>query len=44
MLYLFIHKSAVVRFFDAANSAGGERLRQEGKTLRSRGEPVTIFY
>ncbi len=39
VLYSFIHKSAVVRFFEcAANSAGGERLCQEGETSRSRGE------
>ncbi len=33
-----------VRFFEyAANSAGGERLRQEGETSRSRGETGDII-
>ncbi len=33
VLYSFIQKSAAVRFFEyAANSAAGERLRQEGET------------
>ncbi len=36
VLYSFIQKSAAVRFFEyAANSAGGERLRREVRTLRS---------
>ncbi len=40
----FIHKSAVVQFFECtANSAGGERLRQEGETSRSRGETGDII-
>ncbi len=33
-----------VRFFEyAANSAGGERLRREGETSRSRGETGDII-
>ncbi len=44
VLYSFIHKSAAVRFFEyAAHSAGGERLRQEGGTSRSRGETGDII-
>ncbi len=44
VLYSFIHKSAAVRFFEcASNSAGGERLRREGETSRSRGETGDIF-
>ncbi len=43
-MYTFIHKSAVVRFFEcAANSAGGERLRREGETLLSQGETGDII-
>ncbi len=43
-MYAFIHKSAAVRFFECAvNSAGGERLRREGKILRSRGETGDII-
>ncbi len=43
VLYSFIQKSAV-RFFEyAANSAGGERLRQEGETSCSRGETGDII-
>ncbi len=43
-MYSFIHKSAAVRFFEcAANSAGGERLRREGETSRSRGETGDII-
>ncbi len=44
-MYSFIQKSAAVRFFEyAANSAGGERLRQEGETSRSRGETGDIIF
>ncbi len=44
VLYSFIQKSAVVRFFEyAANSAGGERLRREGETSRSRSETGDII-
>ncbi len=48
VLYLFICKSAVVRFFEcAANSAGGERpgkaKSREGETLCSRGETDDII-
>ncbi len=44
VLYAFIHKSAAGRFFEcAANSAGGERLRREGETSRSRGETGDII-
>ncbi len=43
-MYSFIHNSAAVRFFEcAANSAGGERLRREGETSRSRGETGDII-
>ncbi len=43
VLYLFIQKSAAVRFFEyAAHSAGGERLRQEGETSRLRGKTGDI--
>ncbi len=43
-MYAFIHKSAAVRFFECvANSVGGERLRREGETSRSRGEPGDII-
>ncbi len=43
-MYSFIHKSAAVQFFQcAANSAGGERLRREGETSRSRGETSDII-
>ncbi len=42
-MYSFIQKSAVVRVFEyAANSAGGERLRQEGETSRLRGKTGDI--
>ncbi len=45
VLYSFIQKSAAVRFFEyAANSAGEERLRQEGKTLCLRGETGDIIF
>ncbi len=45
VLYSFIHESAVVRFFEyASNSAGGERLRQEGETSLAVAKPVTLFY
>ncbi len=44
VLYSFIHKSAAVRFLEyAANSAGGERLRQEGETSCPRGESGDII-
>ncbi len=44
VLYSFIQNSAAVRFFEyAANSAGGERLRREGETSRSRGETGDII-
>ncbi len=44
VLYSFFHKSAAVRFFEcASNSAGGERLRREGETSRSRGETGDII-
>ncbi len=44
VLYLFIQKSAAVRFFEcAANSAGGERLHREGETSRSRDETGDII-
>ncbi len=44
VLYSFIHKSATVWFFEyAANSAGGERLCQEGETSRSRGKTGDII-
>ncbi len=42
VLYSFIHKSAVQFFEYAAHSAGGERLRQEAETSRSRGETGDI--
>ncbi len=38
------HKSSAVQFFECvANSAGGERLRREGETSRSRGETGDII-
>ncbi len=43
-MYSFIQKSAAVRFVEYAdNSAGVERLRQEGETSRLRGKTGDII-
>ncbi len=43
VLYSFIHRSAAVRFFEyTANSAGGERLRQEGETSSETGDIILL--